>query len=333
MLELLKPSLPGAARALAGMARFRVQVAMTPAARQPALLAQRFMTPTRREKPVGVPAVMADLQRFAPDWASRLAEQGDLTQRMTALFERMQTETLLTQARDGEERIQLYRWTPPRGRARVGRHALLSHGWESYALSYALVIERLLAQGYTVHAMDHAAHGASEGSVSGLPRFAEVLRDVSAHLAGQGIRIDLGLGHSLGGGAWLMACTRLGLAPGRLLLLAPFIDTPELLDAWLKLHGLGSAHRPGMQQAMQALHGPSPMDFPDMAIDTLARRLTVPTTIVQDPRDFIAPMKHSKRLADASDLVECISAPGAGHVGVLFHPTALDALADTGVAA
>lgn len=333
MLELLKPSLPGAARALADMARFRIQVAMTPSARQPELLARRFMTPARREHQVSVPAVMADLQRFAPDWASRLAGEGDLQSRMASLFDRMRTETLVTQARDGDERLQLYRWTPRQGKGRPARHALLSHGWESYALSYALVIERLLALGYTVHALDHAAHGASEGSFSGLPRFAEAVRDVSQHLARQGIRIDLGLGHSLGGGAWLMACTRLGVAPGRLLLLAPFIDTPELLDAWLKLHGLGTRLRPAMQQAMQALHGPSPMDFPDMAIDTLARRLTVPTTIVQDPGDFIAPMKHSRRLAAASDCVRCIPAVGAGHVGVLFHPGTLDALVEDEVAA
>lgn len=328
MLELLKPSLPGAARAVASIARFRVQVALTPAASQPALLAQRFMTPTRRENQVSVPGLMADLERFAPDWASHLAGQGDLQQRMTSLFDRMHTEHLSTPARDGEERIQLYRWTPRKSKARPGRHALLSHGWESYALSYALVIERLLALGYTVHAMDHAAHGESEGTVAGLPRFAEVVRDVSQHLAGQGIRIDLGVGHSLGAGAWLMACTKLGVEPGRLLLLAPFIDTPELLDAWLKLHGLSTRHRPDLQRAMQALHGPSPMDFPDMAIETLASRLTVPTTIVQDPGDFIAPMRHSRRLATASDWVRCISAPGAGHVGVLFHPDALKALED-----
>ncbi|KAK6021815.1 hypothetical protein OSTOST_12506 [Ostertagia ostertagi] len=333
MLELLKPSLPGAARALADMARFRLQVALTPSARQPALLAQRFMTPTRRDKPVSASAVMADLQRFAPDWASRLAVQGDLPSRVESLFERMHTETLATPARDGAERLQLYRWTPPRGKATPARHALLSHGWESYALSYALVIERLLALGYTVHAMDHAAHGASEGRVSGLPRFAEAVRDVTQHLAGQGIGIELGVGHSLGGGAWLMACTRLGVTPQRLLLLAPFIDTPELLDAWLKLHGLSSRHRPDMQQAMQALHGPSPMDFPDMAIETLARRLTVPTTIVQDPADFIAPMKHSRRLAKASAQVRCVPAAGAGHVGVLSHPTVLDALVPERVAA
>lgn len=205
---------------------------------------------------------------------------------------------------------------------------ILTAANKSYALSYALVIERLLALGYTVHAMDHAAHGESEGTVAGLPRFAEVVRDVSQHLAGQGIRIDLGVGHSLGAGAWLMACTKLGVEPGRLLLLAPFIDTPELLDAWLKLHGLSTRHRPDLQRAMQALHGPSPMDFPDMAIETLASRLTVPTTIVQDSGDFIAPMRHSRRLATASDRVRCISAPGAGHVGVLFHPDTLKALED-----
>jgi pimeloyl-ACP methyl ester carboxylesterase len=328
VLELLNPSLPGAARALTDIARFRLKVATTSAARKPALVAQRFMTPSRRAQRLTAPALMADLKRFAPDWQKRLDTGGDLERRVTELFASTQTSELELASHHGAQQVQLYRWSPrrsPKGRA---RHALLSHGWESYALSYALMIERLLDLGYTVHAMDHAAHGHSGGEHSGLPRFAEVLRDVAAHLQAQGVAIDLGVGHSLGGGAWLMGATKLGVKVKQLLLLAPFIDTPELLDAWLKLHGLSTSLRPAMQDAMMALHGPTPMDFPDMDIDTLAARLTVPTTIVQDPKDFVAPMRHSRRLAKASPLVRCVSADGAGHVGVLFDGAAMQALSD-----
>jgi pimeloyl-ACP methyl ester carboxylesterase len=325
MLELLNPSLPGAARALADIARFRLKVATSGRAKHPEMVAARFMAPSQRENRVTVPALLADLRRFAPDWEKQLGQQRDLEQRMAALMGSMQRETLVLPSHHGGERIALYRWEPT-AKPRKPRHALLCHGWESYALSYALVIERLLALGYTVHAMDHAAHGDSSGTYSGLPRFAEVLRDVSAHLGAQGIEVDLGVGHSLGAGAWLMGATKLGVRAKRLVLLAPFIDTPELLNAWLKLHGLSSSLRPDMQLAMMALHGPSEMDFPDMEIANLAARLTIPTTVVQDPKDFVAPMRHAKKLAAATPLVQCVSAPGAGHVGVLFHRDALAAL-------
>jgi pimeloyl-ACP methyl ester carboxylesterase len=322
MLELLNPSLPGAARALADIARFRLRVAATPAKRVPALIAQRFMSPNRRFASGAVDTLLADLQRFAPNWQGQLGSQAALRQRMTQLIARMHTQTLSL----GGQRVALYQWQPEPHQAGVVRHALLSHGWESYALSYALVIERLLALGYTVHAMDHVAHGASEGQLSGLPRFAEVLCDVSKHLAAQGVAIDLGIGHSLGAGAWLMAATKLGAVPQRLLLLAPFIDTPELLGKWLKLQGLSLNWRPSMQEAMMALHGPSPMEFADMEIDNLAARLQVPTWVVQDPKDFVAPMRHARRLAQRNPLVRCVSVEQAGHVGVLFAQQTFEAL-------
>jgi pimeloyl-ACP methyl ester carboxylesterase len=329
MMELLNPSLPSAARAIAGMARFRLKVATTSRAKQPALVAERFMTPSRRDNRVTVPALMADLRRFAPDFEHELGAQADLEPRMAELLASAKRSTLALRAKHGDERIVLYRWEPTNESTKKPakpRHALLCHGWESYALSYALIIERLRELGYTVHAFDHAAHGDSSGTYSGLPRFAEVLRDVVALLEADGIEIDLGLGHSLGAGAWLLGNTKLGIRAKRLVLLAPFIDTPELLNSWLKIHGLSSSLRPDMQTAMMALHGPSPMDFPDMEIANLAARLTIPTTVVQDPKDFVAPMRHPKKLAAATPLVQCVATPGAGHVGVLFHPLALAAV-------
>jgi pimeloyl-ACP methyl ester carboxylesterase len=326
MLELLNPSLPGAARAMADLARFRLRYAVTPAAQTSALIARRFMTPSRRDAQISAQHLLADLRRFAPEWSDRLGTDAQLSARMTALLAARQCSHL----QDKGDTVVLHQWQPVAGAPKRGArapHALLSHGWESYGLSYALVIERLRELGFAVTAVDHVAHGESGGDTSGLPRFAEVLHTVAQHLAGQGIGIDLGVGHSLGGGAWLMAATRLGVQPRQLLLLAPFIDTPELLGKWLKLHGLPQSAREGMQHAMLALHGPTTMAFADMDTSALAARLSVPTTVLQDPKDFIAPMRHARRLAEANPLVRCVKAPGVGHVGVLFHPTTLDALA------
>jgi pimeloyl-ACP methyl ester carboxylesterase len=323
MLELLNPTLPGAARAMADMARFRALYACTPASRASQLLAKRFMSPVQQKGPVTTERLLSDLKRFGGDWYGRLGTTTELAARVDKVLADRRLSTLV----DKGEKIVLHQWQPSK-RARRGapRCALLSHGWESYGLSYALVIERLRSLGYAVNVIDHAAHGESEGEYSGLPRFAEVLVRVSHHLQECGSRVDLGVGHSLGGGAWLMAATKLGLTPGRLLLLAPFIDTPELLGKWLRLHGVPVSARAGMQEAMLALHGPTPMAFDDMNLEMIAARLKVPTTIVQDREDFIAPARHALHLARLNPLVRNLPADGAGHVGVLFHPDALACL-------
>jgi pimeloyl-ACP methyl ester carboxylesterase len=94
------------------------------------------------------------------------------------------------------------------------------------------------------------------------------------------------------------------------------------------LHGLSPSLRPAMQDAMMELHGPSAMTFADMDIDNLAARLRVPTLVVQDPKDFVAPMRHARKLAERNPLLRCVAADKSGHVGVLFAAQTLDALGE-----
>ena len=75
---------------------------------------------------------------------------------------------------------------PPHRHAGAGARAtrpavLLAHGWGGYAAQMRGFVFPLLAAGYRVIAYDQPAHGVSEGKLTGLPDFADVLAAVAWH--------------------------------------------------------------------------------------------------------------------------------------------------------
>src|SRR5262245_44887536 len=58
---------------------------------------------------------------------------------------------------------------------------LLAHGWGGYAAQMRRFVFPLLAAGYRVIAYDQPAHGVSDGTLTGLPDFADVLTEVASH--------------------------------------------------------------------------------------------------------------------------------------------------------
>src|SRR5213083_1005752 len=83
---------------------------------------------------------------------------------------------------------------------------LLVHGWGGNAAQMRAFVFPLLSAGLRVVAYDQPAHGVSEGRLTGLPDFADVLAEVAWHYGDARAFI----GHSLGGAAGALA-----LATGR----------------------------------------------------------------------------------------------------------------------
>src|SRR5688572_31605097 len=80
------------------------------------------------------------------------------------------------------------------------RHApavLLAHGWGGNAAQMRAFAFPLLSAGYRVVAFDQPAHGVSDGKLTGLPDFADVLGAVAGYHGG----IEAVIAHSLGGAA------------------------------------------------------------------------------------------------------------------------------------
>ena len=97
--------------------------------------------------------------------------------------------------------IATWRWG-----ARDAPAVILAHGWGGYAAQMRAFVFPLLSAGYQVIAYDQPAHGVSEGRLTGLPDFADLLAELAWHHGG----VQAFIGHSLGAAAGALA-----LANGR----------------------------------------------------------------------------------------------------------------------
>jgi len=98
--------------------------------------------------------------------------------------------------------IKHYRWGDS------GRKVLLCHGWRSKAADFRRMIEKFVAEGYQVEAIDMRAHGNSQGKHTALPEFRDIIKQ---HIAKNGPYQSI-VGHSIGALACGIALSELGAA-------------------------------------------------------------------------------------------------------------------------
>ena len=212
-------------------------------------------------------------------------------------------------------RVHTYFWkatsTPKRGRI------LLCHGWEGYALNFALLIQHARAAGFEVHAFDHLAHGRSQGTQSGLPIALSTLLAVSKHVSQTAGPLDLLVGHSLGGAAASWAVAHGEIKPRKLALIAPFYDTHKLSGQWAKAHLLSEEIRGLLQAGLENSTGKAFADFMPDGLATHYAKHPVPTLIVHDRADKITSHRHSATLASKASNVRLHEAERLGHIAVL----------------
>jgi pimeloyl-ACP methyl ester carboxylesterase len=211
-------------------------------------------------------------------------------------------------------KVQCYRWKPE-GKMR-GR-MLLCHGWEGYALNFALLIQKARQVGYKVHAFDHLAHGRSEGHLSGLPIALETLLTVAKHVEKTVGPIDVLVGHSLGGAASSWAVANGAIKPKRLALIAPFYDTHKLSSQWAMAHLLSEEIRALLEAGLEAASGKKFADFMPAALAEKYKTNQTPLLIVHDRADKITSFRHSAELDKLASNVRMHEAHKLGHIAVL----------------
>jgi pimeloyl-ACP methyl ester carboxylesterase len=200
--------------------------------------------------------------------------------------------------------VTTYRWGE-RGQPTV----LLVHGWSGWAQQMEAFVEPLRAQGLTVLAFDHVAHGASDGTETSLPAMIRTLERIFAERP----EIDGVIAHSLGAAAVVsvLASTRRELAGA--VAIAPPADPRPYLRTLSAMVGLPQRLQPAVEAAAVETTG---VPFERLVVEPwLLRRVRTPLFVVHDLGDAEVPLANG--YAYTTNGARMLVTDGLGHNRIL----------------
>ena len=253
-----------------------------------------------------------------PDVAEALAERLFLTPPRRALPPATLFDFLDAHASYIEHRgrqLASWRWGPPDAPA-----VLLVHGWGGYAAQMRGFVPQLLAAGYRVIAYDQPAHGLSDGHLTGLPDFADVLAEVARHHGD----VQAVIAHSLGGPATALAMAR-GLPTARAVLVSPPSDLVGYSRRFARWLAIPERVRRAMQAAIEERFG---VRWSDLEISRLAPRLRAEALVIHDRSDTQVPWKQGAALARHWPGARLLTTQGLGHGRILEDDSVARAAVD-----
>src|SRR5947207_6530455 len=229
---------------------------------------------------------------LAPDHAGALAERLFLT----PPGPRLGAAALdLIDARSGllahkARQIATFEWG---WKSREAPAVVLAHGWGGHAAQMRSFVFPLLAAGYRVVAFDQPAHGLSEGRLSSVVDFAEVL----AALAAQVAPVQAVIAHSLGAAATALAHAH-GLALESAVLVSPPADVDGYSRRFARWHWMPEPVRRAMQAAIEERYG---VRWEELEVERLATRLmekgAARALVIHDREDTVVPWRQGARVA------------------------------------
>jgi pimeloyl-ACP methyl ester carboxylesterase len=198
---------------------------------------------------------------------------------------------------------------------------LLAHGWGGNAAQMRAFVFPLLQAGYRVIAYDQPAHGVSEGRLTGLPDFADVLGAVAAHHG----NVKAVIAHSLGG-----AGAALALAWGRtdfrkIVLVSPPSDLVGYSRRFARWYWIPEPVRKAMQHAIEERYG---VLWEELEVPRVAPRLSAQALVIHDRGDRMTPWKHGATVARLWPGARLLSTDGLGHRRILADESVTRAAAD-----
>jgi pimeloyl-ACP methyl ester carboxylesterase len=201
--------------------------------------------------------------------------------------------------------IAMWRWG-----AREAPAVLLAHGWGGYAAQMRAFVFPLLQAGYRVIAYDQPAHGVSEGRLTGLPDFADVLAEVAAfHGSVEGV-----VAHSLGGAAAALTLANGKASFKKVVLVSPPSDLVGYSRRFARWYWMPEAVRKGMQAAIEERYG---VRWENLEVPRVAPRLSAQALVIHDRNDRLMPWTHGDSVARHWPGAKLMSTEGLGHRRIL----------------
>ena len=212
--------------------------------------------------------------------------------------------------------IAMWRWG-----SRNDPAVLLAHGWGGNAAQMRAFVFPLLSAGLRVIAYDQPAHGVSEGRLTGLPDFADVLAEVAWHHGG----VHAVIGHSLGGTAAALAHALNKTDVRNIVLVSPPSDLVGYSRRFARWHWIPEAVRDSMQAAIEERYG---LRWSELELPRLAARLNARALVIHDRGDRVVPWKQGEQFAHHWRGAQLISTQGLGHRRILADEAVTQAAAD-----
>lgn len=212
--------------------------------------------------------------------------------------------------------IATWRWGPPDAPA-----VLLVHGWGGNAAQMRAFVFPLLGAGLRVIAYDQPAHGVSEGRLTGLPDFAEVLAEVAWHHGA----VRAVIGHSLGATAAALAHAQQKADLRKIVLVSPPSDLVGYSRRFARWHWMPEPVRDSMQAAIEERYG---LRWSELELARLAPRLGAQALVIHDRADRVVPWKQGEQFARHWRGARLMSTEGLGHRRILQDEAVTQAAAD-----
>ena len=220
-------------------------------------------------------------------------------------------------------------FVPHKGRAIAtwrwgGRDApavLLAHGWGGHAAQMRAFVFPLLCAGFRVIAYDQPAHGVSEGRLTGLPDFADVLAEVEAYHGD----VHAVIAHSLGAAGVALALASGKLSIARAVLVSPPADMEGYSRRFARWHWMPEPVRRAMQSAIEERYG---VLWESLDVRRLAARVHARALVVHDRDDRVVAWTQGAQVARHWPDARLLSTDGLGHRRILEDAFVTRAAAD-----
>ena len=178
----------------------------------------------------------------------------------------------------------------------------------------------LLSAGFRVIAYDQPAHGVSDGRLTGLPDFADVMAEVSWHHG----EVRSVIAHSLGGAAVALALSR-GLRLESVVAVSPPSDLVGYSRRFARWHWIPEPARRAMQAAIEERYG---VRWEELEPARLAPRLGAAALVIHDRDDRVVPWTQGASFAHQWPGARLLSTDGLGHRRILEDQAVTRAAAD-----
>ena len=201
--------------------------------------------------------------------------------------------------------ISTWRWG-----SRDAPAVLLAHGWGGNAAQMRAFVFPLLQAGYRVIAYDQPAHGVSEGRLTGLPDFADVMAEVAAYHGG----VRAVIGHSLGAAAAAVSLSSGKTSFAKVVLVSPPSDLEGYSRRFARWYWIPETVRNAMQKAIEERYG---VRWEDLEVPRVAPRMTAQALVIHDRDDRMMPWAHGASVARHWPGARLLSTEGLGHRRIL----------------